>query len=471
MSSNHHFPSKLLVAGLTLLLGACGGGGGGNSFLPLSSFGQPPSTTQEQASPAAKFSIGGAVQGLTGTLELQNNAGDDLQVTADGKFAFAKPINAGDSYEVKIRTQPLWQFCTVTNGAGSAKGDVVDVGVACSAAIGDVTTFAGTGAVGATDGPSNTATFAVPAGVVIDSDGGLLVTDAGTSLIRRVSPAGDVLTIAGNATQATVDGNGTGASFDQLIGITKTSSGDTFVVQCATNNHLVRRMTAGGDVSTFAGSGNLGEVDNNGAAAEFACPVGITSDAVGNLYVADNSGSTVRKISPSGDVLTLAGTGAAGSVDANGTAASFDHPLGVAVDKAGNVFVADTNNHKIRKISSSREVTTFAGTGQVGNADGGPGMATFDIPTAIAVDQEGNLFVTDSTVGGGALLRRITAAGVVTTVAGRVTAGPVAQDGVGAAATFGTQAFGLAISSDGSVYVADTLNNKIRKVTPVAAPS
>jgi len=467
------YPRNFLLTGLTSILVACGGGGGGgggggSGFLPFGSAVQPQPAPAE---PVKSYVVGGSISGLTGTLTLQNNAGDELKLSEDGTFAFATPIGADGTYDVKIQTQPLWQFCAVTKGAGTVKADVVDVGVTCTTAVGEVTTFAGTGMQGSTDGPANSSAFVVPAGIALGSDGGLLVADAGVSLIRRISPTGDVSTIAGNATIATVDGNGIGASFEQLFGITKTASGDTFVVQCAQNNHLVRKMSVAGDVSTFAGSGNSVETDGNGAAAEFSCPQAIASDDAGNLYVADASGNAIRKINQTGDVTTLAGSGAPGSVDAKGTAASFNNPVGIAVDKKGNVFVSDLSNHKIRRISPSGDVTTLAGTGQVGIADGGPGVATLTAPVGIAVDGEGNLFVMDQADGqtGNALLRRITSAGVVTTVAGQaVASGTGAEDGVGSAAAFSTLVIGLAVGSDGGVFVADGFNHKIRRVMPVA---
>ena len=186
-------------------------------------------------------------------------------------------------------------------------------------------------------------------------------------------------------------------------------------------------------------------------------------DAAGNVYVADTGNDTIRKITPAGVVTTLAGTaGQAGSADGTGTAARFNEPDGVAVDAAGNVYVADTNNDTIRKITPAGVVTTLAGTaGQAGSADGTGAAAQFNAPEGVAVDGAGNVYVADT---GNDTIRKITPAGVVTTLAG--TAGQVGSaDGTGSAARF-NDPDGVAVDGAGNVYVADTINDTIREITP-----
>lgn len=141
--------------------------------------------------------VGGTVTGLTGSLVLQNNAGDDLKLTADGKFTFTAALVEGAAYEVSVRTQPLWQFCTVSKGSGKAAADVGDVAVACSAVQAQVSTFAGSGTTGSVDGNGTAASFYLPYSVVVGKSGGLLVSDVGTNLVRKISPAGDVSIFAG----------------------------------------------------------------------------------------------------------------------------------------------------------------------------------------------------------------------------------------------------------------------------------
>jgi sugar lactone lactonase YvrE len=204
-----------------------------------------------------------------------------------------------------------------------------------------------------------------------------------------------------------------------------------------------------------------GSADGTGAAARFNGPSGVAVDGAGNVFVADNGNNTIRKVTPSGVVTTLAGTaGSYGSADGTGAAARFCSPSGVAVDGAGNVFVADGNN-TIRKITPSGVVTTFAGTaGSYGSADGTGGAARFSSPEGVAVDGAGNVFVADT---GNNTVRKITPAGVVTTLAGSADSSGSA-DGTGAAARFnGPQ--GVAVDGSGNVFVADTGNNAIRKIS------
>ncbi|MFH0129557.1 NHL repeat-containing protein [Variovorax sp. VaC1] len=445
------------VAGAVMLVASCGGGGGGG-FLPVVAP-NPPATVP----PVVNHSIGGTVTGLAGHLVLQNNAGDDLKLSADGKFTFATTLVEGSDYKVSIRKQPLWQFCTVTKDTGKASADVSDVTVACSAAAAKVETLAGTGTSGTADGKGTAASFDLPYGIALTKSGGLLIGDWSNNLLRKISPEADVTTFAGNGVLASVDGNGLNASFKDLASFTVDATDTAFVADA--QGHRIRKVTSTADVTTVAGNGTKTTTDGNGTAATFNTPISVAVDAAGNLYVLEYGGGVVRKIDPALNVTTLAGSSPPGFADGTKTDAKFGRGYNIAIDASGNLYVADSSNHRIRKITPAGVVTTFAGTGTPGATDGPGNSATFSDPRGIAVDADGNVYVADF---GSSLLRRITPARVVSTLAGQkgVTGG---QDGIGAAATF-NQPQGLTINAAGTLYVADTYGQLIRKVTPVQAP-
>ena len=225
---------------------------------------------------------------------------------------------------------------------------------------------------------------------------------------------------------------------------------------------MIRKIiTVSATVSTMVGTGTF--ADGTGTAAKFAQPYGIAVDTSGNIYVADTRNHRIRMIAPSGVVTTLAGSGAAGSADGTGTSAKFNQPYGVAVDPtSGNLIVTDYNNNKIRKVTQAGVVTTLAGSGSSTWADGTGAAASFKQPTGVAIYTDGTIYVMDR---GNYRLRRITQAGVVTTLAGSGTQSLV--DGVGASASFYTSTSyyaGIAVDVNGTVWVTDGSNNKFRSV-------
>jgi len=335
-------------------------------------------------------------------------------------------------------------------------------------ALGVVSTLAGTaGTVGSADGTGAAAQFNDPSGVVVDATGNVYVTDTGNGTVREITAAGVVSTLAGTAgTTGSADGTGA-AVFNGPTGIALDSSDNAYVAD--TGNNTIREISVAGVVTTLAGTApNSGDVDGTGASAQFNAPAGVATDSSGNTYVADTGNSTIREINPAGVVTTLAGmAGTTGSIDDTGLAAQFSAPSAVAVDSANNIYVADTGNNTIRKISAGGVVTTLAGTaGITGSADGTGAAASFSSPTGVAADSAGNVYVADSANN---TVRKITPAGVVTTLAGTSgTSGSV--DGTGAAARFNGPA-DITVDATGNVYVTDMNNDTVRKITSAGVVS
>ncbi len=334
---------------------------------------------------------------------------------------------------------------------------------------GTVTTLAGSaGLVGKNDGTGTAAKFFFPSGITVTGSGTIYVADTGNHTLRVVTPGGTVSTLAGaTGLVGVADGFGGEALFAYPYGVAIDGAGNLFIADH--NNHTIRKMSPAGQVTTLAGSAGLsGSADGAGAGARFNGPTGVAVDGSGNIYVADAGNTSIRKITAGGVVSTFAGvSGVAGSADGVGIAARFNAPQGIAVDSVGNVYVADTNNSTIRKITSAGTVTTLAGVaGQTGSVDGPGAAARFNGPYAVAVDGVGNVFVADFF---NATIRKITASGTVSTLAG--TAGQAGfADGDGVAARF-NQPYGVAVDNAGSVFVADTYNRVARKITAAGSVS
>ena len=314
-----------------------------------------------------------------------------------------------------------------------------------------VTTLAGSSA-GYMDGTGTAAQFSSPSGVAVDSSGNVYVADSVNHRIRKISPAGGVTTLAGSSA-GNNNGTGTAAQFNFPFGVAVDSSGNVSVADYS--NQRIRKISHAGVVTTFAGS-SPGYVDDTGTAAKFYNPVGVAVDSSGHVYVADTFNHRIRKISPTGVVSTLAGS-SSGYADGTGTAAQFDDPFGVAVDSSGHVYVADKDNHRIRKIDPTGVVSTLAGSSS-GYADGTGTAAQFDDPRGVAVDSSGNVYVADKD---NHRIRKISPTGVVATFAG---SSQGYMDGTRTAAQFNFP-FGVAVDSSGYLYVGDTSNHRIRKIS------
>ncbi len=327
------------------------------------------------------------------------------------------------------------------------------------------TTLAGLPDVGAgdADGPGSLARFRAPRGAATDSAGNVYVADSLNLTIRKVTPGGVVTTLAGLAESfGSADGPGSFARFYLPCSVAVDSAGNVYVAD--TFNHTIRKVTPGGVVTTLAGlAGSYDFADGTGSAARFYNPFGVAVDSAGNVYVADSRNHMIRKVTPGGVVTTLAGlAGSYGSADGPNSAARFSLPCSVAVDSAGNVYVADAYNHTIRKVTPAGIVTTLAGLAtSPGSADGTGSAARFHLPKCVAVDSAGNVYVADSL---NHTIRKVTPGGVVTTMAG-LAGKRGSADGTGSGARFHNP-FGVAVDSAGNVYVADSLNHTIRKVTP-----
>lgn len=314
----------------------------------------------------------------------------------------------------------------------------------------EVTTVAGS-TIGYLEGNSLSAKFNFPTSVCKDHLGNVYVADNGNHRIRKISSDGMVTTLAGGI-QGFANGNGAQAKFNSPFGVCVDTNGNVYVAD--KGNNKIRKITPDGIVTTFAGS-TLGFGDGTGTQARFNTPFGICIDTNGTLYVADYGNQKVRKITQSGVVTTLAGS-TQGFSDGLGNQAKFNYLRGICVDLNNNVYVADYNNHKIRKITQNGLVTTIAGSVE-GYVNGLGSQAQFSYPSGITVDSNGSLYVVEEY---NHTVRKIKSSGDVITYAGTE---PGFLDGSVSVAKF-FQPCGIFIDSNNVIYVSDQSNQRIRKI-------
>jgi uncharacterized protein (TIGR03437 family) len=335
---------------------------------------------------------------------------------------------------------------------------------------GDINYIAGDGSIGYTGdgGYATSAGLIAPFALAVDSSGNVYFAENGDSRIREINATSlDISTVAGNGTPGfTGDGSAAiNAEINSPTGVALDSAGNLYIADSL--NCRIRKVASGGNISTLAGNGTLSYSGDGGAAskAQLNAPQGVAADAAGNVYLADTLNNVVRKISPNGTISNYAGNGGAGSSGdgSAATSAQLNGPQGLAVDASGNLFIADTLNAKVRKVSTSGVISTVAGSGTAGYGGDGAAAASaqLNLPIGVAVDSSGNLYIADF---GNSRVRKVSANNI-STVAGNGSFGYSGDGGPAAKAQLnGPQ--GVAVDAAGNLYIADSQNNLIREVTP-----
>jgi uncharacterized protein (TIGR03437 family) len=320
-------------------------------------------------------------------------------------------------------------------------------------------------------GAANQALLSLPSDIKPDRNGGWLIADAANHRIRRVAPNGVISTIAGTGVAgfAGDQGPATQARLSNPQSVAVDNDGNIYVAD--TDNHRIRRISPAGVITTVAGIGVAGFNGNLRPAlgAQLNHPAGLTFDSLGWLIISDTGNHRVCRLLPSGVLVAIAGTGAAGFAGDGGAAtdARLNLPRGLATDAQDNLYVADSGNYRVRRITRSGSISTYAGNGRMGFTGDGQRAtdASFTNVLGLAVDAAGNLFVSDAD---NSRIRRISAAGIVTTIAGSGMRGFAGDGGAALNARF-DDPLGIAIDSSGAILVADRLNNRIRRLVPGSA--
>ncbi|MFY0593159.1 SMP-30/gluconolactonase/LRE family protein, partial [Roseivirga sp.] len=422
------------------------------------------------------FNVGTALSTLSNTTTLNGTSDfigiDEVVITASGTD-FTEMDNI--DLDAVVSTNPTFNSVPVTS---LDEGETYNYEVKAEAANGGyliitaptlpswltlqstpniVTTVGGSGSAGTTDGTGTSALFNGSAGVVIDINGNLYIADSQNNLIRKMTPAGVVTTVAGSGLAGSADGTGTSAEFNFPIDLTLDNAGNIYVAEFS--GHRIRMINSLGVVTTIAGNGNPGFVEGTGTNAEFNQPAGIAIDGFGNLFVADDSNQVIRRLTAEGVVSTFVGGHSSGTANGTGSEAGFLSPKGIDIDELGNLYIAESGGHQIRKVTPSGVVSTIAGNGSAGTFDGMGSAASFNAPWGVSVDSYGNIFVADLNNN---LIRKVTSGGLVTTLAGGGSFGSV--DGTGTSSQFNSP-LGAALDAQGNLYIGDFSGHRIRKIS------
>lgn len=347
------------------------------------------------------------------------------------------------------------------------------IGYAQGATAQDViTTIAGDGSVGITGdgGPATSAKLNQPSGVFVDGGGNVFIADQYNNKIRKIAATNGYMSTVAGTGSAGYTGDSALAAFVELYlpaSVYVNKHGDIYIADCY-NNRIRKVDTTTGWIYTIAGTGTSGYSGDGGAAAnaKISYPTSIVGDTQGNLYFVDYGNSRIRKILPTGAITTIAGSGTPGFSGDGGSALSAKllAPSGVCIDNAGNVYIADEGNNRVRMVSSSGIISTFAGNGTAGfSGDGGPATsASLKGPQSVWADATGNIYVADMN---NHRIRKINTLGIITTVAGNGTAGYSGEWGTPTNAELNTPA-GVFVNSAGNIFMADKANNRVRKISP-----
>ena len=328
-----------------------------------------------------------------------------------------------------------------------------------------IDTIAGGGSIG-DGGPAIQARLDLPTRAVVGQDGSLYFSDAYNHRIRKVDPMGNISTVAGTGRPGFSGDGGPAveAQVSQPQSLALDAVGNLYITD--RNNHRIRKVDPMGNISTVAGTGEFGFSGDGGPAveAQLARPYSVAFDAAGNLYIADRNNQRIRKVDSMGNITTVAGTGERGFSGDGGPAleAQLSFPFDLALDTEGNLFIADTGNHRIRKVDSMGNISTVAGTGEPGfSGDGGPALeAQINSPYSVALDAAGNLFLADRF---NSRIRKVNSDGIIATIAGTGAVGSAGDGGPAVDAEL-YHPQGVAVDLWGNVYIGDSGNNRIRRV-------